>query len=433
MILRRPYTLTTAGAWSLVFLAAFESLAVTTVMPQVTAELGGRGQYALAFSSALATGVIGMVGFGGWSDRRGPAVPLLTAVAVFALGLVIAGTATSMPAFIAGRLVQGLGAGGHTVVLYVLVARVYPADLHLKVFGAFSTAWVLPSLIGPFVAGLVADAVGWRWVFLGVVALVVVATVLILPALAGHTTGEPGPFDGRRLATAAVAAVSVVAMGAVSWYWMPVALVVTLIALRPLVPGGTFRLRRGLPAAVALPAFAGGVFIGTDVYLPLLLQERYGLPPWLSGITLTVGAVAWAGASMMQGRLGDRLDAGLAVRAGAVLLAVGAGVVLLTVVARLPLAVAVVGWFVAGAGMGTMYPRISALVLGWSEPGQQGFHTAAKSISETIGTSATLAVTGLLTGAGPFLCTALLSVALVAVAMRVQQPADADQETPVLQ
>ncbi|WP_305785092.1 MFS transporter [Symbioplanes lichenis] len=433
MILRRPYTLTTAGAWSLVFLAAFESLAVTTVMPQVTAELGGRGQYALAFSSALATGVIGMVGFGGWADRRGPAAPLLTAVAVFALGLVIAGTATSMPAFIAGRLVQGLGAGGHTVVLYVLVARVYPPDLHLKVFGAFSTAWVLPSLIGPFVAGLVADAVGWRWVFLGVVALVVVATVLILPALAGHTTGEPGPFDMRRLVTAAVAAVSVVAMGAVAWYWMPVALAVTLVALRPLVPGGTFQLRRGLPAAVALPAFAGGVFIGTDVYLPLLLQERYGLPPWLSGITLTVGAVAWAGASMMQGRLGERLNAGTAVRAGALLLAAGAGVVLLTVVAHLPLAVAVVGWFVAGAGMGTMYPRISALVLGWSAPGQQGFHTAAKSISETIGTSATLAVTGLLAGAGPFLCTALLSVALVAVAMRVQQPVAADQATPVLQ
>src|SRR5262245_24103927 len=134
MILRRPYALTTVGAWSLVFLAAFESLAVTTVMPQVTADLGGRGQYALAFSSALATGVIGMVGFGGWADRRGPAVPLLTAVALFAAGLVIAGTADDMTVFLAGRLVQGLGAGGHTVVLYVLVARVYPAGLHLKVF-----------------------------------------------------------------------------------------------------------------------------------------------------------------------------------------------------------------------------------------------------------------------------------------------------------
>ncbi len=56
------------------------------------------------------------------------------------------------------------------------------------------------------------------------------------------------------------------------------------------------------------------MFFGTEVYLPLPLQERYGLPAWLSGITLTAAAVAWALASAVQGRLDERLPAAVAMR-----------------------------------------------------------------------------------------------------------------------
>ena len=92
-ILGRSYALTTVGSWSLVFLSAFESLAVTTIMPVVTTDLNGRALYSLAFSATLAAGVIGMVLSGAWADSRGPARPLLTAIGLFALGLAIAGTA----------------------------------------------------------------------------------------------------------------------------------------------------------------------------------------------------------------------------------------------------------------------------------------------------------------------------------------------------
>src|SRR3954454_20992080 len=95
-ILARPYVLTTVGSWSLVFLAAFESLAVTTIMPVVTADLNGRALYSLAFSATLAAGVVGMVLAGSWADRGGPARPLISAIVLFTLGLVVAGTAASM-------------------------------------------------------------------------------------------------------------------------------------------------------------------------------------------------------------------------------------------------------------------------------------------------------------------------------------------------
>ncbi|HEU4347457.1 MAG TPA: MFS transporter [Actinoplanes sp.] len=196
-ILRRPYALTTAGSWSLVFLAAFESLAVTTIMPIVTADLDGRSLYSLAFSATLAAGVVGMVVTGGWADRRGPAAPLFTAIALFAVGLIVAGTAPSMVVFVAGRFLQGLGAGGITVALYVLIAKVYPPELHVRIFGAYASAWVLPSMVGPFAAGVVADVLGWRWVFLGVVLLVVVALAMIAPALRPARSPCCSPPHGR--------------------------------------------------------------------------------------------------------------------------------------------------------------------------------------------------------------------------------------------
>jgi MFS family permease len=434
-ILGRPYVLTTVGAWSLVFLAAFESLAVTTIMPMITEDLDGRGLYALGFSATMAAGVVGMVALGSWADRRGPAVPLLAAIAVFAAGLALAGVAPTMPVFVAGRFLQGLGAGGETVALYVLIGMVYPAGLHIRIFGAFASAWVLPSMIGPFAAGLVADALSWHWVFLGVFVLVAVATTLILPALRGRdrARAERVPAtatDARRAVEAAVVAVGVVVLSSfggldrvVAWSLVPIVLVVVGFALRELVPPGTYRFRPGLPATVALCGIAGGVFFGTEVYLPLLLQERYGLPAWISGVTLTAAAVAWALASAVQGRAGARLSAGTSVRAGAVLLAAGAGTELATALLHLSPAVAALGWFAAGAGMGTLYPRISTLVLALSAPGREGFNTAAKSITDAVGGSAALAVAGLLFTlspfVGPFAFTSLLGVAVILVGVRV--------------
>ena len=116
-ILRRPYLLATVGACALVFLSAFESLAVTTIMPLVSRDLDGATLYALAFAGPLATGVMGMVGAGNWSDRRGPAAPLYASVALFVAGLLIAGTAGSMEVLVLGRIVQGLGGGAMTVAL----------------------------------------------------------------------------------------------------------------------------------------------------------------------------------------------------------------------------------------------------------------------------------------------------------------------------
>jgi MFS family permease len=459
-ILHRDYLLVTLGACALVFLAAFESLAVTTIMPVVSRELDGASLYALAFAGPLATGVIGMVASGNWSDRRGPVGPLYASVAMFVLGLLIAGTAATMPALVAGRLVQGLGGGAMTVALYVVIARVYPPVLHPKIFAAFSTAWVVPSLVGPFAAGLVAQLASWHWVFLGVVGLVVPALLMIVPALRGlHGApgGGPGVEPGGstpkaaapedmslpatrlssgtgRLAWAALAALAVLGLNLSAL--LPVAggivavaaVVVALLAVRPLLPRGTLTARRGLTSVILIRGLAAAAFFGAEVYLPYLLVERYDFSPTFAGLSLTGGAVSWAVGSTVQGRLGSRLDNRRAVRTGAGLVLGAIVLVLVTTLLNWPAAVAIIAWVFAGGGMGVMYARLSVMTLALSSKGEQGFNSSAMSISDSLGGALSLAATGLVFAAFPtaaaafagvFAMTALIGVAAVAIAPRV--------------
>ena len=122
---------------------------------------------------------------------------------VFATGLLLAGLAPGMELFVAARFLQGLGAGAMTVSLYVVVARIYAPVDHPAIFGAFAAAWVIPSMVGPSLAGVVAETVGWRWVFLGVVALAAAATAAVLPAVRGiEDTPERSARGHRRPAAA---------------------------------------------------------------------------------------------------------------------------------------------------------------------------------------------------------------------------------------
>ena len=444
-ILQRPYLWVTIGACSLVFLAAFESLAVTTIMPVVSRELDGASLYALAFAGPMATGVIGMVAAGNWSDRRGPALPLYASVALFVLGLIIAGTAASMPSLVAGRLVQGLGGGALTVALYVVVARVYPAGLHPGIFAAFSAAWVIPSLVGPFAAGIVAELLSWHWVFLGVVGLVVPAMVMIVPVLRGMDPGGEQatlpPWATGRIAWAGLAAlavlglnlsagVTIAAVPAAPALLAALAVVIALVAVRPLVPRGTLLARRGLPSVILTRGLAGAAFFGAEVYLPYLLIEQYGFPPTFAGLALTAGAVAWAGAAAIQGRLGTRLSHRTAVRIGSVLVLAAIVLTLATAAFRLPAVVAIVGWTFAGGGMGLLYPRLSVMTLALSTKENEGFNSSAMSIADSLGGALALATTGIVFAAftttaeslaGVFALTAVVAVAAVAVAPRVSR------------
>lgn len=398
------YVWVTVGAVALIFLAATQALAVTTVMPIVSADLQGESLYAVAFAGTLATGVIGMVAVGAWSDRSGPKGPLYAAVALFVVGLVIAGLAPTMEILVVGRLIQGLGAGGQTVALYVVVARVYPPMIHGRVFAAFSAAWVVPSLIGPFLAGAVTEYLHWRWVFLGVAALTVVAFTMValrLHGLALHTDEPSGGNVAARLWCALAVAIGALALSLAGefggWSGLVVAASVVVIALaaRPLLPPRTLRSARGLPSVILMRGLIAGALFGAEIYVPYLLIADYGFSPTWAGLGLTAAALLWAAAADVQGRFGDRIGNARITLIGTALLSTAVIVAALTAWAHLHPAVLITGWALAGAGMGLMYPRLTVLTLAYSTPQNQGFNSSALSISDSIGASVAIAAMGL--------------------------------------
>lgn len=407
-ILSPAHRATTVGMVVLVALLAFEALAVAAAMPTVAEALDGLRVYALAFGGTLATSVVGMTLAGRWADRDGPARPLWWGLASFLLGLLLAGLATRMGMLVAGRLLQGLGSGAISVALYVMVGRHYPEALRPKVFAAFSAGWVVPSLVGPAISGLIVQHLGWRWVFLLVPLLAVPAALMLRPALAGpaRVAVSAGTIAGEaddRVRWASGAALAALLLylggqqhGAVALACMAVAVVALLWCARQLLPAGTLHLRRGLPSVIALRGVAAAAFFACEAYLPLLLQRERGLSPSWAGAVLSLGALGWFAGSWLQGHQQRGWSRQRLLRVGTVLMSVGISATLAVLFNAVPLLLALAGWALTGFGMGLIYASLSVLTLSLSAPQEQGRNSSALQLSEALCVATALAVSGAL-------------------------------------
>src|SRR5664280_2190420 len=192
----------TVGLVSTVTLVAAEALAVVTVMPQVARGIGGLRLYGWVFSAFLLGSMVGIVAAGRQADRSGPARPYAAGLACFSAGLVVAGLAPSMIVLVAGRTLQGIGAGAIPAVAYVAIGRSFPEGLRARMMAVLSTAWVVPGIVGPLISAGVAHAFGWRWVFLGLLPLVAVAGAFALPGLVRLGPPTTSPEAEHRLVDA---------------------------------------------------------------------------------------------------------------------------------------------------------------------------------------------------------------------------------------
>jgi MFS family permease len=401
-ILSAEYRRLTLGIVAVVFLVAFEAMAVSTALPVAVRSLNGLPLYGIAFSAFLTTSLFAMVLAGERSDARGPVLPLLGGIGAFGVGLLLAGTATTMPVFVLGRAVQGFGAGLIIVALYVVVARAYPEDTRPRVFSAMSGAWVLPSIVGPVAAGFVTEQLSWRWVFLAVLALVVPAVAVMLPGLRrldGPTEGAVRRAGRLRLALGTAFGIAVLqyagqhptVLGAVLAL---AALALVVPTVSRLLPPGTLRAARGLPTVILMRGLLAGAFFGAEAFIPLMFVAERGLSPTLAGMTLTGSGLSWSVGSWYQGRPGLRVARSALVQVGAALVAAGTAAASLGLWAVLPPAVAAAGWCLAGLGMGLGLTSLSVLLFELSPPAEQGVNSAAMQIADVLLATLTIAAGG---------------------------------------
>ncbi|GAA1856606.1 MFS transporter [Pseudonocardia ailaonensis] len=387
----RSHRSVTIGILLLISLVAFEQLGVGAAMPAVVADLARVEDYAWPFVAFVATTVVGTVLGGRWCDARGPRLVLLLAPAVFGLGLLVAGTAATFPQLLAGRLLQGLGAGAQGVSVYVLIAQVYSERARPAVFGLVSSAYVLPSLVGPPVAGIVTQYLSWHWVFLGLLPLVALAVLLVLPAVRDLSRPQEPALPRRGLVPAALAASAGIA--ALSWSGQhptvvggilaAAALALLVPALRRLAPTGTFRARPGIPAVVAGRGLISGAFFAVTAYLPLMLTATHGWSLTAAGLPLIAGSLGWSAAAAWQGRRPD-LSRPMLLRIGMVAVAVGTAGMLAVAPGWGVAWLAVPLWLLAGIGMGLGYSALAALLLAGSTSEDTGYHSSAALLADQL-------------------------------------------------
>ena len=312
------------GLVTLVAAAAFSRLGVSTALPAAAEELGGLALYGWVFTAFTLANIVGLAVAGPVFDRFGIVRPLAVGTVSFAGGLLISSLAPTMSVIVLGRVFQGLGAGALSVAAYSAIGKGFPDQIRPKMLALNASAFTIPSLVGPVLAGLIGETLTWRWVFGILVPLAPLAAFLVRRPLGridrqATRTTEPGvaPSENRRTLLRGLGwgLVLSVGLGAVliapnlPVQWALVALVVGLpfayLGVRRVLPAGTLTARRGLPANVVFAAALSMAFFTADLFIPLALTSVRGISATLAVILTTVpvpvAAVGWIIAGLGAG------------------------------------------------------------------------------------------------------------------------------------
>jgi len=165
-ILSRQFLPAAIAIFTSVAIVAFESLAVTAALPELTAELGQVRLLPWVITAfLLASGVTTAV-TGSFIDSLGTAKVFRWATIGFALSSLAAAAADSMPFLVAARVLQGASGGAIISVGVAAVALVYPGHLMGRAFAANSNVWGILGFASPALAAVLLEFGSWRWIFL---------------------------------------------------------------------------------------------------------------------------------------------------------------------------------------------------------------------------------------------------------------------------
>jgi MFS family permease len=409
-IFAAEYRATSTGVVLLMTLIAFEAMAVAAALPTATRELHAVGAIGWAFTGFLTASLVGMVVSGQLCDRHGPRRPVAAGLISFMVGLALSGSASTIWQFIAGRCVQGLGAGLLITGIYVMVGASYPDALRPKLFAALSSAWVVPSLLGPIVAGTLAQHASWRWVFLGLLPFALVGAALMAPVLrrlsAPPTQAEPTTkrAGSQRLLRVLAAAGGIALLEAAGQHPRAESVIPALVGLaalawglRALLPTGTVRAKPGVAAPIAMRGLLAGALFGTESLVPLMLQVQHGYHATEAALPLVVGGISWAVSSWWQGREHsgneDRRRIVL-IRTGFILVTTAIALVALAAQPSVPGWLTFPAWCVAGLGAGLVMPSVGVLLLRNTSDSRRGSDSAALQLADASCSALTTGIGG---------------------------------------
>lgn len=402
---RRPLLV---GLLLSVLAIAFQMVGILAALPTVMHAFDA-GQY---FAWAMSTFVVGMLMAtmvaGRLADQRGPMTPATIGAVLFTLGLLLAAFAPTLGVLLLARVLQGLGAGSLNLSLFVVIALAFSGRERATVMTWFSFMWLLPAFFGPPVAAALAQ-ISWRLVFASTLPILLVAVLLVArPLRALQATLTPGgddlgpfPLAGALLLALGPVGLQLAGEGMGIWSLAAgaIGLVFVAVGLPRLLPPAARSLRSGLGPVYLSRAMGAGAFFAGEGFLILGLQDLHGLTALQAGVALTIGSVGWTAGSWVQSRRWVRLRRDQLITLGVGLNALG--VTGVTAFMLSPggwgwLVLGGVFWVVAGFGMGVMMASTAVATMSLSESWQQGRHSSALQVGESLGNAMLVAVVGAL-------------------------------------
>ncbi|NUW01573.1 MFS transporter [Streptomyces sp. CAI 127] len=416
-IYSRQHAAATLTFATVMFLTGFAALAVVPTLPTAAEDLDGVALFPLVAGCFVAASLLGGVLGGHWADRSGARRPLALGMILSVVTLLVSASSVSVWQLVVGRFVDGLAAGMVAVSVTTAIGQSYPEYLRPRMLAMMSASWIIPSLIGPPIAGVVAEAWSWRVVFYGLAALTalpalaLVAVLRRAPAKDGARADDL-PSAGERASRPPLLVAAMLSLGAalgqygvsgwdVRHLLFVAAGVALLVVFAPrLLPAGTWRSARGLPTAVLLRGLTSGTYFTVEALVPLMLITERRVAAVTVGVAFTASAVLWAGASWVQGKLLQDVARHRLVTVGALIMAVSvafavagsfSGVSPLLAMAAMPL---------AAIGMGMLDPCVTVLSLSHSSPDRLGHTTGAMQTNMNLGQVVVLAFATAVLNAG---------------------------------
>lgn len=392
-------------------LVALDSTIIATAVLTIVGDLGGFGQFPWLFSIYLLAQAVSVPVYGKLADLFGRKKIMLFGIGVFLLGSILCGIAWSMPALIAFRAIQGLGAGAVQPMSITIAGDIYTLAERAKVQGYLASVWAMSAVLGPALGGIFSQYLSWRWIFFVNIPLCILAAWMLIRRFheAEMTRRRPEiDYLGAGLLTTGAAAVLLGLLeGGQAWEWTSGASVAIfaagIIALalfawrqtrapEPILPLWVFT-RRVLIVSSSISLLVGAIVLGLTSYIPTFVQGVLGTGAITAGFALATLTLGWPIAASQSGRFYLRFGFRATALVGGSIAVIGAVLASLIGADSQVWQIAAV-CFVIGLGMGLIASPTLIAAQSSVEWEERGVATSTNMFARSLGSAVGVAIFG---------------------------------------